>query len=167
MIFQLSYLFSFAIFASFTLTSNAQDASCIRNLTELAVLQNARGKKVGKHVTYILCPNTIYLPTDEELLTLNGNATYLCGTSGSSANNCIVRGGYTQVSITLSSYKFSRKDNITVSGFTFEESPYFNLIIAVNGGSTFRDCIFRVSLTAVRNGFSLLGKLSRFSRVAF
>jgi hypothetical protein len=145
MMFQLSYIFSLVFFAWYIPTTKGQEASCIRNLTELAVLQDARGRRVGRHVTYILCPNTVYLPTDEVLFKLNANATYLCGTDGSSANNCIVRGGYTQVSISLFPYNWARKDNITVSGFTFEKSPAYNLIVASDGRFYFRDCIFKVS----------------------
>ena len=127
-------------------TQTAQAASCIGNLAELDALQTARGNKVSTHVTYILCPNTVYLPTDFEYLLLNGNATYLCGEDGSSANNCIIRGGYIQVAIFLYAYDRAPKDNILVSGFTFEDNPFNNLVVAMNGRSTFRDCIFKVCI---------------------
>jgi hypothetical protein len=47
----------------------------------------------------------------------------------------------------LYSYEDSVKDNILVSGFTFEQSTstFGNAAIASDGRSTFRDCIFKVS----------------------
>jgi hypothetical protein len=87
----------------------------------------------------------VYEPTDFEFIQLNGNASYLCGTNGASANQCIISGGYLQLGILLFSYGDSSKDNILVSGFTFEKSTSANVAIAVNGRSIFRDCIFKVS----------------------
>jgi hypothetical protein len=123
----------------------AQSAvGCIGNLTQLTALQEARGNKVGTPVTYIMCPNTVYLPTNYELFELNGNANYLCGTSGASSNNCTVLGGYFQLSVAMYAYNFADKDNIVISGFTFEKAEIANAAVATVGRTTFRDCIFKV-----------------------
>jgi hypothetical protein len=134
-----------ALVAAMAHTCVMAQVDCIANLTQLTALQDARGKKTSKSVTYIMCPNTVYVPTDYELFELSGNATYLCGTSGASSNNCIVRGGDFQLSITLYAWNFATKDNILISGFTFEKSGISTGAIAAPGRFTIRDCIFRVS----------------------
>jgi hypothetical protein len=130
------------LFGGFDLVS-AQ--GCIGSLTELTALQVARGNQTTTPVTYILCPNTVYVATDFELFELNGNASYLCGASGSSSNKCIVRGGFFQLLIAFFSYDFSDKDNILISGFTFEQAEISSATIAFPGRFTIRDCIFKVS----------------------
>jgi hypothetical protein len=123
----------------------AQSAvGCIGNLTQLTALQEARGNKVATPVTYIMCPNTVYLPTNYELFELNGNANYLCGASGASSNNCTVLGGNFQLSVAMYAYNFADKDNIVISGFTFEKAEIANAAVATVGRTTFRDCIFKV-----------------------
>jgi hypothetical protein len=85
---------SFLPFVAFASICNCvysqSPVGCIGNLTQLTALQEARGNKVATPVTYIMCPNTVYLPTDYELFELNGNANYLCGANGASSNNCTV-----------------------------------------------------------------------------
>jgi hypothetical protein len=139
-----SFLVPFVVVALCPQTIKAQTPSCIGTLGKLLDLQTARGNKVFTPVTYVMCPNTVYLANDEEFLQLNGNATYLCGEDGSSANNCILRGGSGQLSITFFAYDRAPKDNILVSGFTFEQAEFFTATIAMYGRSTIRDCIFRV-----------------------
>ena len=136
-----------ALAASMALNGVLAQSPCISTLTELTALQDARGKRTDTPVTYIMCPNTVYLVNDYELFELNGNANYLCGTSGASSNNCIVRGGAVQLSITLYPYGFSVKDNILISGFTFEQGELTNGVIAAGGQYTIRDCIFQVKNT--------------------
>jgi hypothetical protein len=132
------------LFFSFVAHNANAVQSCIGNLTALVALQEARGKNVATHVTYVMCPNTVYEANGNEYLELNGNASYLCGDNGASANQCIIRGGELQVSIFFGSYGLSNKDNILISGFIFEQSTFGNLAIASDGRSIFRDCIFRV-----------------------
>jgi hypothetical protein len=88
--------------------------------------------------------STVYAPTDK-FLELNGNASYLCGVNGALANQCIIRGGSIHVGVFLYSYGGSSKDNILVSGFTFEQSEFSNVAIAASGRLMFRDCVFKVS----------------------
>ena len=143
MMLQWTYLITIAVVAFVAPLAKAQ--ACIGTLADLAALQNARGKNISTPVTYVMCPNTVYLVTDYEYLELNGNASYLCGEDGSSANRCILRGGSLQMAIFYFSFDRSRKDNILVSGFTFEKADFFTASIAMHGRSTFRDCIFKVS----------------------
>jgi hypothetical protein len=144
-----------SVFASVIFVSGFGRTSgqgCIANFTQLAALQVARGKNTSTPVTYIMCPNTVYVPSSDaeyELFELNGNATYLCGTSGSSSNNCIVRGGFFQISIALFSFDFAVKENIFISGFTFESSEISSGAIAAPGQNfTIRDCIFQVNIVS-------------------
>jgi hypothetical protein len=137
-------LFLFVAFVAHNAKTANAVQSCIGNLTTLVALQEARGNKVAIPVTYIMCPNTVYEANDFEYLQLNGNATYLCGANGASANQCTIRGGAVQVGIFFSTYDRSSKDNILISGFTFEQSTLTNGAIAASGRSIFRDCIFKV-----------------------
>jgi hypothetical protein len=134
---------SFVFFVCNAKTSKAVQ-SCIANFTQLVALQEARGNNVTTPATYIMCPNTVYVPTDFEKFELNGNAKYLCGASGSSANSCIVRGGSVQLSVAMYAYNFADKDNILISGFTFEKAELVNAVVAISGRMTFQDCIFKV-----------------------
>jgi hypothetical protein len=143
MLLKLNLFLFFAFFAFNVKTANAVQ-SCIGSFTALAALQDARGNNTATPVTYILCPNTVYEPTDK-FLELNGNASYLCGANGALANQCIIRGGSIHVGVFLYSYGGSSKDNIVVSGFTFEQSEFSNVAIAASGRLMFRDCIFKVS----------------------
>jgi hypothetical protein len=137
-------LFLFVAFVAHNAKTANAVKSCIGSLTKLAALQDARGNNTATPVSYVMCPNTVYEAKDYEIQ-LNGNASYLCGSNGVSANQCIIRGGDIQVGIRWYSYDESSKINILVSGFTFEKSRYGNVAIDVNGRSIFRDCIFKVS----------------------
>jgi hypothetical protein len=118
---------------------------CIGSYTKLTALQNARGGNNSVSVTYVICPNTVFDLTNDIEWNLNGNTNYLCGEDGSSKNNCVVTGGEFQFSISLFPYGFSNKDNILLSGFTFEKAGISNAAIASSGSFTIRDCIFKVS----------------------
>jgi hypothetical protein len=132
--------------------------SCLGTIIQLLTLLKERGNNVSTPATYIMCPNTTYYPKDGELFFLNGNAQYLCGASGSSANNCIVTGGFVQVLVIDGSYNQANKDSILMSGFTFTQSGTISGAIAAKGKFTFRDCIFRVRLENSMNGWILLLK---------
>jgi hypothetical protein len=119
-------------------------SACIGNFTQLETLQAARGNNTSTPVTYVICPNTIYDFTNANPWDMNGNATYLCGTNGSSTNNCVISGGDFQFGISLSPYDSSNKDNILISGFTFTKAGFANAAIAAPGRFTIRDCIFKV-----------------------
>jgi hypothetical protein len=137
------FFFFFALLGSCDLVNAQED--CIADFATLTALQTARGNDVATPVTYVFCPNTVFVPTDVEFLDLNGNAKYLCGTSGASSNNCIVRGGFIQFLISVGSWDLADKDNILISGFTFEQCDVSNAVIAAPGRFTIRDCIFQVT----------------------
>jgi hypothetical protein len=118
---------------------------CIGNFTTLKALQVARGNKTETPVTYIICPNTVFNFTNTfETWDLNGNATYLCGANGSSANNCVVTDGEVQFGTSLNRFGYSNKGNIFVSGFRFANALYATGVLAAPGKFTLPDCIFKV-----------------------
>jgi hypothetical protein len=140
-------VFACAIFVCGFGRASAQ--GCIASFEALSALQVARGNNVSTPVTYIMCPNTVYIPNFDDAefgyFELNGNATYLCGANGSSSNNCTVRGGFFQLTISLYAFDFAVKDNILISGFTFEAADISSGTIASPGRFTIRDCIFQVT----------------------
>ena len=110
--------------------------------------------------TFTLCPNTIFEVGDNhgvELGFVNGdeplrprsNAILRCGESGSSQNNCTIRGGDAQFQMFLSHHPESFRENVLVQGITYESvSPTrVALAIVAPGYIEFRDCVFKV-----RNG---------------
>lgn len=117
---------------------------CIGNYAELTALQVERGVNNSIPVTYVICPNTVFNLKNQPGLELNGNTNYLCGEDGSSKNNCVVTGGSIQFIIALFAYDLSNKDNILLSGFTFENAEISNAAIASSGSFIIRDCIFKV-----------------------
>ena len=125
--------------------------ACIGSFDELRALEVARGNDTAVPVTYVICPNTVFdiaaLPVEVYTWEMNGNTNYLCGEDGSLANNCTVTGGETQAVIVYSTLDRSSKENILVQGFTFEKASITNIAVASEGKHTFRDCVFRVSVT--------------------
>ena len=129
----------------------ASAQACIGSFDALRALEVARGNNNSVPVTYVICPNTVFdmsaLPEDVAFWEMNGNTNYLCGEKGSSESNCTVTGGEVQAAIIYFPFEFSSKENILVQGFTFEKSSLISVAIASEGEHTFRDCIFRVSVT--------------------
>jgi hypothetical protein len=120
-------------------------SACINNFTVLETLQIARGNKTETPVTYVICPNTVFNFTNtSNTLETNGNASYLCGADGSSANNCLVVGGEFQLVSAVFPFGRSSKDNILISGFTFTKAELATGAVGAPGKFTMRDCIFRV-----------------------
>ena len=118
---------------------------CIGSFAELRMLEIARGNNNTIPVTYVICPNTVFDLADEGVeWDLNGNTDYLCGNDGVSTNNCVVTGGEFQFSATYFPYGFSNKDNILLSGFTFQKAEINSGYIAYPGNFIIRDCIFKV-----------------------
>jgi hypothetical protein len=126
--------------------SAATAAECIGSFDALRALEVARGNNNTVPVTYVICPNTVFnMANAVEVWEMNGNTNYLCGTNGSSKNNCIVTGGDVHFLIYIYAFDQASKENIVVSGFTFEKAAYINGAIGYWGKHTFQDCIFRVS----------------------
>lgn len=120
------------------------DQPCISSYAELTSLEAARGNNNAVPVTYIICPNTVFNLTGEFEWNLNGNTNYVCGYDGASTNNCVVTGGEFQFTVSLFPYNFSSKDNIVISGFTFEKAAIASGAIASSGNFEICDCIFKV-----------------------
>ena len=135
-------ILAFLTVANCISTVSAED--CIDSYAELTALQIARGGNNAIPVTYVICPNTVFDLTNDVEWDLNGNTNYLCGEDGSSTNNCIVTGGLFQFAVSSFPYGFSNKDNILISGFTFQKAEIGNAAIASSGNFVIRDCIFKV-----------------------
>ena len=128
--------------------STATAEQCIGSFAALRKLEIKRWNNNTIPVTYVICPNTVFdmEPIKEQYLwDMNGNTNYLCGADGSSKNNCTVTGGDAQFLISYYAYGQSSKDNILISGFTFEKAALANGATGISGKHTIRDCIFRVS----------------------
>lgn len=145
MVKSITLFLTFLTIANCICAISAED--CIGSYTKLTALQNARGANNSVPVTYVICPNTVFNLKNQPGLDLNGNTNYLCGQDGSSKNNCIVTGGDVQFTIAFFAYDLSNKDNILLSGFTFEQGQISNAAIASSGSFTIRDCIFKVRAT--------------------
>ena len=121
---------------------------CIGSFDALRELEFKRWNNNTIPVTYVICPNTVF---DMEVIKeqyqweMNGNTNYLCGADGSSKNNCTVTGGDVHFQISYYAYGQSSKNNILISGFTFEKAYFVNGVTGMSGKHTIRDCIFRVS----------------------
>ena len=141
-----TFVFAFLTLCYFLPAALAEQ--CIGSFDALRELEIARGNNNTIPVTYVICPNTVFdmeAVKDQYLWEMNGNTNYLCGADGSSKNNCTVTGGNAQFLISYYAYGQSSKDNILISGFTFEKAYFVNGISGMSGKHTIRDCIFRVS----------------------
>jgi hypothetical protein len=126
--------------------STVAASECIGSFNALRKLEVARGNNNSIPVTYVICPNTVFdMAKTADYWEMNGNTNYLCGSNGSSKNNCIVTGGDVHFLIYFYALDQSSKENILVSGFTFEKAASINGQIGYWGKHTIRDCIFRVS----------------------
>jgi hypothetical protein len=128
--------------------------SCFRNLDDLyTAIVN---KETFAVETFILCPNTVYnvgfLNSTNDYegggppIYMRENSKILCGDDGSSANNCVLRGGGFHVISTLNLFFEVDEDpiNVLVSGITFD-APAGNGVLLVSPGEIiFNDCMFRV-----------------------
>jgi hypothetical protein len=129
---------------TFVYCTPAVTAQCIGSFAKLSALQTERGSNNAVPVTYVICPNTTFNLKKTLTWDLNGNTKYLCGENGSSTNNCVVTGGEFQFGIAFYPYDFSDKDNILLSGFTFEKARIASAAIASSGNFIIRDCVFKV-----------------------
>ena len=142
----------------------ASAQACIGSFDALRELEVARGNNNSVPVTYVICPNTVFnMSATFDQWEMNGNTNYMCGEDGSSKNNCTVTGGEAQVLIYFFGLDQATKENILVSGFTFEKSSSANIAIGYWGKHTFRDCIFRVSMTLRCNSTLGFVNIPRFS----
>lgn len=59
----------------------------------------AGGQPAQMGYTFTLCPDTAFDATEMALTPLLNNATFVCGRSGSSGDNCLIFGGQEQIRI--------------------------------------------------------------------
>mmetsp|Transcript_10884 Transcript_10884/g.16207 ORF Transcript_10884/g.16207 Transcript_10884/m.16207 type:complete len:275 (-) Transcript_10884:1317-2141(-) len=78
---------------------------------------------------YFLCPDTIYKPDEEGyyILPLLDETYYFCGSDGSSKNNCIIDGGFTQAQITPSHVEGYVKHITGFFGIMFQGSNFVSI----------------------------------------
>jgi hypothetical protein len=135
-------------------SSNTTRPACYTSFRDIMV--DMKTKDPFSFEKYIVCPNTLIEigtsnglgPTDfvngDTMLTMRQFSRVYCGEDGASTNNCRVRGGQTQVSVTHYSYEFEAKKRMEVKGFTFEAAENFAVFaVFAEGDLLLEDCIFR------------------------
>jgi hypothetical protein len=126
---------------------------CYTNLKDLQTI--VRAKDPFSKEVYKLCPNTVFdigFNNASGYCCENGypplwprkDTTYQCGDDGSSANNCTLRGGSTQVMSFAPHFNFEDKTNAVFRGLTFEDAKDMATLMLTYGDFTFDDCIFKV-----------------------
>lgn len=104
--------------------------------------------------TYRLCPNHVFDASEEPLKPLLNNVNFVCGESGSRANNCVVLGGSEQVRIENSDVagypiKMLSFMGMTFAGFTANMAgtgTSINALADATTTATFMDVQFTVSV---------------------
>lgn len=141
---------------------NGVSSQCISNLTDIFIAE-LNLNNLSKNRTYILCPDTVFTPSDftgeivpngDVPIFLRSNAMVKCGTDGSSANSCVIDGTGT-TAIFISPFGFglneSEVENVVVQGVTVNfynfgsdvNKPIVPIIVGLSlGDVTFLDCIF-------------------------
>lgn len=108
--------------------------------------------------TYILCPDTVFTIgfTDSQggccddgdlPLMARTNTKYQCGEDGSSANNCLISGGTSQVLVNELVFAESEATSVVMQGLTFSDASMTASMPNQPGDVTFVDCIFMVCIT--------------------
>ena len=155
---------------------------CISELYDIQQAEERLSIKdilLSKPRTYILCPNTVYDIADsfdqdrrprndkQSPLVLGRSHIYIkCGSTGSSDNKCVFRGGHFQVhmsplfltkrtptneegdelattTINTPNNKDNRPiQNAVLQGITFTEADSFNILAEYPGELTILDCVF-------------------------
>ncbi|CAB9530178.1 expressed unknown protein [Seminavis robusta] len=139
-----------ALFLLFA-TGFAQD--CYDNLTSIYE-EIGDDSKVDEPKRFVLCPNTIFdagfLVPGEGItggqfpLIPRSNTEYSCGEDGSSANNCIIRGGdFGMMSVPIFFRNDQAVDNVVLKGITFERQEQYGIFLGMPGDIIYEDCIVR------------------------
>jgi hypothetical protein len=135
---------------------------CFTNTTDLFEIMELASPYVDKE--YIICPNTVFdigfLDNDDDdttagttCCTIRGgmmtihvkSKTHIkCGESGSSSNNCTIRGGDFQLLIGPQVFQESMTTNVTFTGLTWEAATDTAMVLATQGDITFVDNIIQV-----------------------
>jgi hypothetical protein len=167
-----------------TAAPSSAPPTCYSDTTLLAVAMQSSAENDTEHVTFTLCPNTVFpignFSTVAEAngttfmlpLFVRSNTTIQCGEDGvRSRNNCTLTGGLTQL-ISSPTFFGGVTVNATVQGVTFENAGEVGALLSNEGDVTMFDCIFRVSFIPISSFLSLsyqktpLLTLSSFSCLA-
>jgi hypothetical protein len=153
--------YSLAILVCLSLVKGVS-SQCISNLTDIYVAELDL-TDLSKNRTYILCPDTVFTPSDftgaivpngDVPIFLRSNAMVKCGKDGSSANSCVIDGTGTSA-IFMNPLAFGltefEVENVVVQGVTVNfynlgsdpNIPIVPIVVGLSlGDVTFLDCIF-------------------------
>lgn len=154
-----------AILLFFLSLVNGVSSQCISNLTDIYISELTLND-LSKNRTYILCPDTVFAPSDftgeiipngDVPIFLRSNAIVKCGTDGSSSNSCVIDGaGTTAIFISPFWYGLNETEveNVVVQGITVNfynpgtlDNPIIPIIVGLSSGDvTFLDCVFSNNL---------------------
>lgn len=126
---------------------------CFTNTTLLFEAQERKDPFVEQK--YIICPNTVMNIGDFDQnfdccvdgdfsLFVRSRSIIQCGEDGSSANNCTLVGGNTQMFSLGSIYSDVFSTGMIVRGLTFQSADFTSVSLLQQGDITFEDCIFKV-----------------------
>lgn len=153
---------------------------CFRNTTDVFLYLSDVGH--GEDETLIvLCPNTVFSignlgESEDELLIEDGmmpliafpRVHYLCGTEGSSLNNCTIQGG--DIQFWNPPEQHVTVERVTIEGITFQDSNFVAILLQGPSEVVFVDCVVRVSEAApvcgrrtLSHHLMLLGSCTRSS----
>ena len=129
------------------------------------------------HTIYTICPDTVIQvgkPDDDDpakpccvdgdmTVFVKSQSTIQCGHDGSSANHCVLTGGYTHV-FAAGKKPYSDQEiaeNVHFVGLTFDAADFLGVGLAEKGDVTFTDCIFQVGGATFFWRFVITFRLSR------
>jgi hypothetical protein len=126
---------------------------CFTSTTDLFDILELASPFVDKE--YILCPNTVFnigVHDDNGVCCQQGQMTLYakskthikCGESGSSSNNCTIRGGEFQLLTGSQIFEESILTEVKFSGLTWEACTNIGMVLATQGDITFVDNIIKV-----------------------
>lgn len=127
--------------------SSQEEMSCYSSLVELNAAIAV--KDPFSVESYVLCPNTTFAIDEDndnqEEIQLHSNMNLLCGTDGSSSNNCTITGGFLQVVCQQAHFDTSETPNVYVSGLTLRAPRGASFLGSCVGDILFNDCVFEVA----------------------
>lgn len=124
--------------------------SCFDNLITLNYFLEMR-ENAFEVVDYILCPNTVFDLREsggDEPILVRKNTRILCGADGKRSNDCRLHGGRMQLASWSHTYMERTKENVFVSGVTFDNAELASAVFVSQGDIHFVDCLFIVSSSA-------------------
>ena len=113
-----------------------------------------RADPAQEHV-YKICPNTVIdvgSPDDSGDCCINGDyslflrtkSTVQCGDFGRVQDNCVLRGGNSQIFYVGTIFGDDMAESVKVKGLTFESAEFVSVALANRGDITFENCLWKV-----------------------